>query len=301
MKAPAGCDILMSALVINAADDNGGIMLSKILASFSTPEKDTDNDAWWLPLDPETPLDTSVLGDKGAGLVRLMQAGFNVPAGVIMTTRFLHDFFFLEEPEVRRMFDDTITTPARSDVLWAVRCSVADGEKTRASLVDRLGTVLNVPSAELFDCVKHCWASVYAQPGRIYQTVPENGSRPFLAIILQQMIAMQSAGVLCMGDPSNSDGDSILIKGVAGLNKDLRGGLCKPDCLRLSREGDRLSTETVDTVNCLDRIGDAVFVQLARDLTQTFGAPQDVDWVYDGRTLWVLESRPSTAWPAPTP
>lgn len=270
-------------------------MLSKIFKGFSNQKAENDSDLWWLPLGPETPSDTSVLGNKGAGLIRLMKAGFNVPAGVIMTTQFLHDFYFLEEPAVRRLIDEAIATPARSDVLWAVRCSVADGDGAQESVIDRLETFLNVPFAELFDCVKQCWSSVYADCDMAYRLDRKPENRPFLAVILQQMAAVQCAGVLYTRPPDHPDKDGIVIKGVSGLHEDLRSGLCKPDCLVLSRDGQRLVTEDDGRTNCLDQVSDAVFAQLARDLEQAFGKPQDAEWVYDGQTLWVVENRPSAA------
>ena len=40
----------------------------------------------WHPIAANTPPDPLLLGGKGANLVRLVQAGFAVPYGVILTT-----------------------------------------------------------------------------------------------------------------------------------------------------------------------------------------------------------------------
>ena len=271
-------------------------MFSKIYDAFSKNKNETDSDVWWLPLDPETPLESSLLGGKGAGLIQLMRAGFNVPAGVVLTTQFLHDFYFLEEPAIRRQIDAAIKSRDRPDLLWAVRCSTVDETCDQPAGPDRMETFLNVPAADLFDCVKQCWAAVYADREQIYRLDRKPGSRPFLAVILQQMATVQCAGILYTRHPDRPDRDGILIKGVSGLNEKLKSGSCpQPDCLELDRNGQRLAAEAGGRKSCLDRVGDEALARLACDLEQALGVPQVADWVFDGRILWVIESRPAAA------
>ena len=273
-------------------------MLSKIYDVFSSGKKNksADSETWWLPLDPQSPLDESLLGGKGTVLIRLMRAGFNVPAGVVLTTQLLHDFYFLEEPAVRRQVDKAVHTRGGSDLLWAVRCSFLDETGDRKNLADRLETFLNVPAGGIFDCVKQCWDAVYADHHQVYRLEKKSGTGPFLAVILQQMAAVQCAGVLHTRHPERPGKGGILVKGVSGRCEDLKSGACRqPDRLELDRNGQRLTAETVGQGSCLDRVGDEALARLACDLEQAFGDPQIADWVFDGRTLWVIDSRPSTA------
>ena len=281
---------------VNTLPPTDEIMFSKIHDAFSRNKNETDSDVWWLPLDPETPLEPSLLGGKGVGLIRLMRAGFNVPAGVVLTTQFLHDFYFLEEPAIRRQLDAALNAQGRPNLLWAVRCSPADRICDKPAVADRMETFLNVPAADLFDCVKQCWAAVYADRDQVYRFDQKNGSGPFLAVILQQMAAVQCAGVLYTRHPDRPDRDAIVIKGVSGLNRKLQSGSCpQPDCLELDRNGQRPGAEAGGRKSCLDSVGDEVLARLACDLEQALGAPQVADWVFDGRILWVIESRPAAA------
>ncbi len=262
-----------------------------LVEKFGSPEK---TGYWSVALGPETVPDPALLGGKGANLVRLMQAGFDVPPGVVLTTTLFDDLYFLEDLEIRRIVDRAVGAPAETGRLWAVRSSAAAEDGIRASFAGQHDTFLNVASGDLFDYVKKCRDSAWSEHAAVYRSHIGDREKPAMAVVLQQMVSAQCAGVLFTRHPVRPDIDCIVVEGVSGLGEDLVAGRREPDRLILSRNGQRLSERVVGDANCLDAVGDELFARLARSLERTFGAPQDAEWAFDGETLWLLQTRPIT-------
>ncbi len=262
---------------------------------FSFKTRNTpDTEVWWLPLGPESSPDQSLLGGKGANLVRLVRAGFEVPPGAVLTTELFRDFYFLEEAAIQRIIDRVVEDQSRPDRLWAVRSSAADEDGLQASFAGQYDTFLNVPDSNLLNCVKKCRDSVFSSHAERYRSELAPGQSPSMAVVLQTMVPARCAGVLFTRHPVRPDVDRIVVEGVPGLGEDLVSGRRNPDHLELSRNGQRLLEASVDGTNCLDQVGDEAFARLARELEKTFGKPQDAEWAFDGETLWVLQTRPIT-------
>ncbi|MEW6078232.1 MAG: PEP/pyruvate-binding domain-containing protein [Thermodesulfobacteriota bacterium] len=249
---------------------------------------------FWLPLSPDTPPDISLLGGKGANLVRLMRAGFDVPAGAVLPTTLLNDLDWIEIPEVKRFIERAIKPHDRPDLLWAVRSSAADEDGAEASFAGQHDTFLNVPAAGIFECVTKCRESVYSTRAESYRADLGRDGKPSLAVILQKMVPARCAGVLFTRHPVRPDQDRIVVEGVPGLGEDLVAGRRAPDRLELSRGGKIMSERTANPVNCLNQVGQEAFARLARELERFFGSPQDAEWAFDGETLWLLQTRPIT-------
>ena len=251
---------------------------------------ETDAEAWWLPLCPETPPDHAALSERGADMIRLMRSGLKVPAGALLTPRLFHDFYFLEEAAVRRFIDQAVSPHARPDTLWAVRSSVWGENDPAAAAQDQV--FFNVSLAGLFDRVKQCWQSAYPDPAGVYRPRQGPGQEWSLAVILQRMVPALCAGVLSTPRPENPGQQDIIIEGLAASLEAPAPGRRQADRIILSSKGRRLSEQTAGRVNCLDQVGDHVFADLARELERTCGGPQEAEWAYDGQTLWVLQTRP---------
>lgn len=248
---------------------------------------------FWLPLSQEIAPDNLLLGGKGANLVRLMRAGFDVPAGAVLTTALLDNIYFLEDAEIQRCIDQALRAHAGPG-LWAVRSSAADEDSASASFAGQHDTFLNVPAPEILECVKKCWSSAHASRAAIYRSDIGGNNKPSMAVILQQMVPARCAGVLFTRHPVRPDIDRIVIEGVPGLGEDLVSGRRNPDRLEISRNGQRLFEQTANSTNCLDQVREEPFARMARELEKVFGTPQDAEWAFDGETVWLLQTRPIT-------
>ncbi|HEX2054982.1 MAG TPA: PEP/pyruvate-binding domain-containing protein, partial [Nitrospiraceae bacterium] len=214
----------------------------------------------------ETCLDPTIAGRKGAGLARLLQAGFAVPPGCCVTTEaYLHACARVgldlrhDWESIRSLPADqrrTVLSAARAGLLafpwpaewsadleeaigkvrpvpisfWAVRSSATDEDAADASAAGLYRTQLGIRSADLAQAILHCWASTWEE--RVFDYWVAKGTsrpEPAMAVVLQPMVEARVSGVAFSRHPIAGRGDEILINAVPGLAEPLVSGRVTPD------------------------------------------------------------------------
>jgi pyruvate,water dikinase len=115
-----------------------------------------------------------------------------------------------------------------------------------------------------------------------------------VAVLVQQMVAADAAGVAFTADPVTGERERVVINAVRGLGDRLVSGEAQPDEWVVERDSaDR--RRSVD-----DAIDEALALrvaELARRIEAHEGGPQDVEWAAVGPMLFVLQARPMTGLP----
>src|SRR5438874_5476809 len=140
-----------------------------------------------------------------------------------------------------------------------------------------------------------------------------------LAVILQPLVPAVAAGVAFTADPTSGARSYFLLNATWGLGTTLVDGRVEPDQYRIPKDctNARRVLAVVGEKGVRDRCGPGGLVteptpaeqrtrvalrprgaiRLARLLERVehfAGAPQDVEWAWDGRSFWILQSRPIT-------
>ncbi len=120
----------------------------------------------------------------------------------------------------------------------AVRSSATAEDLPEASFAGQHETFLNVRGeAELLASVKRCWSSMWTARAiayRLRQGIdPSAGS---LAVVVQELIPAESAGVMFTANPVTGAQDEIIIEAAWGLGEAMVGGRVTPGSHR-GREG----------------------------------------------------------------
>jgi pyruvate,water dikinase len=205
------------------------------------------------------------------------------------------------------------------DAFVAVRSSASAEDGEAASFAGQQETFLNVVGTEaVLSGIVKCWASFFSERALFYRKSKGSLSDLGMAVVVQQQIAADKSGVMFTTDPIRRRSDQMVIEAVLGLGEALVSGLTTPDhyiakssgTLKKARVGrqdrmivrhrdggtvthdldDELAAAQVLTENEISRL-----VTLGRQLEEVFGAPQDVEWSFEGDDLFVLQSRPITA------
>jgi rifampicin phosphotransferase len=136
-----------------------------------------------------------------------------------------------------------------------------------------------------------------------------------MAVVIQDMIQGQRSGVAFSVNPN--DNNQTVIEAVYGLNQVLVDGSVEPDRWILDRKTGSIIDHfqpTRDKIVTLSSSGVAIKPLIAElalrpplnenELAQIyrliltaesiFGAPQDMEWTFDGSDLYTLQSRPIT-------
>lgn len=303
-------------------------------------------------------LDASVAGGKGDGLSRLIRGGFPVPAGFVIPTSAYHAFSAANglanevpvgDGQAFRQKFETAEIPAElADAILAayhdlasgpvaVRSSATAEDLPGASFAGQQDTYLNVlGDAALLSAVRACWASLWNERAIAYRAHRQIDSAQLgMAVVVQQMVDAQAAGVLFTVNPVTGNATEMLINATWGLGEALVGGRVAPDSIVIDKTsgtikhlavGDK-ALMTVPVLNgTTDVAVDATLrtkpaltaaqaIELARlgqAIEAHMGGAQDIEWALADGRLIILQTRPVTtvvdsepavpgddAWPTP--
>jgi pyruvate,water dikinase len=122
----------------------------------------------------------------------------------------------------------------------AVRSSATAEDLPSASFAGQHETYLGIQGQDaVLQHIKKCWASLWSAPAISYRI--SNGFEHLsidIAVVVQEMIASEVAGVMFTVNPVNGKSDEILISAGYGLGETVVSGLITPDTFILTKAGD---------------------------------------------------------------
>lgn len=239
-------------------------------------------------------LDASKVGQKAATLSQLKRWGYPVPMGWVLSPG--DD----AEPLIKFL-------QPSDEAPFVVRSSAVGEDSEQASAAGQYKTILNVTSREgLRQAIARCQAS-YDNPTAVQYRRERGLPEDAMAVLIQKQVRGVFSGVAFSRDPIIQQGDAVVIEALPGDADQVVSGQVTPEQYRsliktqfiqssqlswVLPEGLELEVEGHGDVP-LALIRQVAF--LARHLeNQYHGIPQDIEWSYDGSTLWLLQSRPIT-------
>ena len=231
----------------------------------------------------------ALVGGKAASLEFARAAGVAVPAFLVLTPPQVRSLESHQSARARLARDAGLL----GGEALAIRSSgvAEDGD---VSYAGQLETVVGVRGTDaLFDAVRRVASSGdgahiahYGQ--RVGSTLGE------VSVIVQRHIETHWAGVAFCRDPITFQPE-IVVEAVCGAGELLVGGSTTPARFVLSR--DTLEHLVASESDAPSPLADVVreAARLALRAEGIFGTPQDVEWGWDGETMWLLQSRPLTS------
>jgi pyruvate,water dikinase len=222
--------------------------------------------------------DTTLVGGKGANLGELIEAGFPVPPGFVVTA----DAYLaaLDEAGVRgelseltrqatavapgelaplaergRELVNSVPLPATfvEEILAAydslgatrvaVRSSATAEDSSDTSFAGMNETFTNVTRASLVERIRECWVSLFGDRVVAYRAEQRLEDEPAIAVVVQQMVDSDRSGVMFTVDPSSRD--QLVIEAAFGLGEVVVGGLVEPDTYRVDRSSLRVREQHI--------------------------------------------------------
>ncbi len=294
------------------------------------------------------------VGGKGYELIRMVSAGLPVPPGAVLTTAFFAPWFDEIKASAtwtaladatrekwatlcnelkglcpalpltatqRQALEDLRKNLAAlgDDGLFAVRSSSPEEDLAQASFAGGYETRLGVRPADLDDAVRHCFASSLDERVLVYKK--EHGFdvlSPRIAVVVQQQIDSEVAGVGFSLNPLTNDYDEAVIDANWGLVESVVAGLVSPDHFIV----DKVDRQVVDKKlgakqvsiwllpdgGTIERknhrsaeftLSDAQLGELTDVMCRIeaiYEKPMDIEWAYAGGQLHVLQARPITTY-----
>jgi pyruvate,water dikinase len=212
--------------------------------------------------------------------------------------------------------------------LWAVRSSATNEDGLHASFAGVYRTHLGIPLEEMGLAVKDLWLSIWDERVLNYHAMLRSGEKPpAMAVVIQPMQEARTAGVCYSIHPLTGRTTQVVINSVAGLAAALVDGRVTPDqyvvemgensqpvritertvtgqsqALRATGHGLREFPLPDDEVGRATLSDDQLFAlaRTAKEIEKQFGHPVDLEWLYDGSRLWLLQARPISGLPRST-
>jgi pyruvate,water dikinase len=262
-------------------------------------------------------LDLFVAGGKGANLGELLQSGFAVPDGFVVTTSAYELAAAAAGVDPgdpanarERLLGVTVPEPVAAAVheayrslgaqRVAVRSSATAEDLPEASFAGQQDTFLDVADEDaVLAALRRCWASLWNDRAVAYRRSHGIDQRGMgLAVVVQRMVDATLAGVLFTADPITGRRARAAIDAVRGLGDKLVSGAVNPDHFLVdARDG-----------TIVERHGDLLDDARLRELAALgarveghYGRPQDIEWAIDrAGTLWLVQTRDiTTLYPLP--
>ncbi|MEU8889066.1 PEP/pyruvate-binding domain-containing protein [Streptomyces sp. NPDC048442] len=318
-----------------------------------------------MPLDdPAATLDA--VGGKGSALAELARGGLPVPGGFHVTTDAYREFVAatgtderieavlagldgddadLAEAagaQIRGCFRDADIPESLAKAVGSAYEAVGDGTAAMAvrssataedlpglSFAGQQDTYLNIRGTQaVLEAVRNCWASLWTGRAIHYRARNHISHTDVqLAVVVQELVDADAAGVLFTVDPTTGRTDRLLINAAWGLGEAVVSGLVTPDTVLVDRESGAVVEETIADKTVMtvrtgqggtheapvpeDRRRTAVLsaaeaARLARhgrEAEDLYGDPRDIEWARRDGTFYLLQARPitTTAAPAPVP
>jgi phosphohistidine swiveling domain-containing protein len=281
---------------------------------------------------PEEP---TRLGGKGASLCRLVRLGHRVPPGFVVTREaFLATIEFLGLSTVLYGLSEALARPGVLPALGEqVRDRLRSGRvpphvldpilaavqelrlwesyhegvivRSSATVEDSAahsfaGIFESLPIAapeELEPAIREVWSSAFSPRALTYFGEVGLKEVPAVPAVVQRFLQAQRSGVMFTRFAGADGKPRILIEHVEGRCEKLVKGEVTP--ARLWLDGPEQVPEALDGL--LTPAHALELAQLARNLEQVFGAPQDVEWVIHSEKVHLVQSRPITATVCPSP
>ena len=205
-----------------------------------------------------------VIGTKAFNLQKLILLGMKVPSCSVVTIEAFREFF--NKGISGQLLDEMTEEFSKWDgTLIARSSSVAEdtAASSRAGVFTTIADVNSLPG--LFEAVEGVWRSSGGED---------------MAVILQEQLSPDIAGVMFTRDPVTGEGEKV-IEYVQGMGEALVSGRKNPK--RTGGNDERFRK----------------LVDIGEKLEDFFGYPLDIEWARTGKVFHVLQARPITALPVP--
>ncbi|XP_059608212.1 uncharacterized protein LOC132256049 [Phlebotomus argentipes] len=211
------------------------------------------------------------------------------------------------------------------EIRYAVRSSGISEDGSDASAAGQNETFLGLSSAEeILKAIVKCWASLYTFQSVQYRRQNTQPIITEMAVVVQQMVSADVAGVLFSRHPSTGNPSHVLITANYGLGESVVSGEVDPDVfvvkrnfhdtefrlietsigkkeykIRMAPNGKDVEKvpldEDVQKSTCLSEKLIVKITEIGVRLEQLYGNPRDIEWAtFDGK-IYLLQSRPITS------
>ena len=297
--------------------------------------------------------DVIKVGGKGANLGEMLSAGINVPKGFVITADAYKEFLRINS--LNELLKDELTKAGRDhtkllkaaekfrksikmgklpentvnevksaykklgdNILVAVRSSATAEDLSDASFAGQQESYLNIRGIDdVLDKIRDCYASLWGNRAVIYRA-NQNYNQLFveIAVVIQEMVESEKAGVLFTLNPINNNTDEMQINSSYGLGESVVSGRVNADSYIVDKFGrikyinigskqtkiiyDKNANREVEVSKelrekaSLNENEVLKLVKVAKALKEHYRQDMDIEWAIKEGEVYILQARAVT-------
>lgn len=227
-------------------------------------------------------LKTDEVGQKAANLSYLKRLGFNIPDGWVL----------LSPNETEKAI--TSLQPSSENHL-IVRSSVIGEDSENASAAGQYVSIADIVNKnQLKEAIFDCF-NAYNRNNALKYRQDFQQAEVGMAVLIQNQVQGVFSGVAFSRDPVNLGHNRVIIEVLPGQASSVVSGQETPQRYEVEVAENcqiiALNDKNYDIPNDLIK----KVAQTVREIERLYqGIPQDMEWSYDGKVLWLLQTRPIT-------
>ena len=293
------------------------------------------------------------IGKKAQNLLELAAAGFNVPHFSVITNRYFKEIILKEiemynqeagnndeikdwnavfsgnterkieniiriikNHKIKEEFEKEIENALNEESYYAVRSSSIEEDSSNFSFAGQFETYLYVKKENMLEKIKEVWISSFSNHVMKYRKEGKiNNEINVPAVIIQEMVNSEKAGVGFSVNPVNNNYDEVVISGTYGLGTSIVDGDENGDLFIYNKKTKEIKKEIrtkkirqvldfenkkikTEEINIEEEIlNDSEVCELGENIINIekyYGKPQDMEWAFEKGKLYILQSRPIT-------
>lgn len=197
----------------------------------------------------------------------------------------------------------------------AVRSSATAEDLPEASFAGQQETYLNIVGYKnVINHVLKCWASLFEPRAIFYRT--EKGFSHLkvgIAVPVQLMVESEVSGIMFTINPLTNNPGEISIEAAFGLGQPIVSGEITPDEYIVDKNSLKINSKSIVTQKTMltekgnvevsnvftkaQKLEDSFIEKLAelgKKIELHYGKPQDIEWSFEKKHLYIVQSRPVT-------
>jgi phosphohistidine swiveling domain-containing protein len=267
------------------------------------------------------------IGGKATNLFSLQEIGFRVPKFVVIPADELTPIIekgsnaiaAIDNFQIPSSFLESIISAFSKDTLFAVRSSGIDEDGSDFSFAGQFESLLFINKNTLESAIKTVWKSAFSERVLAYRKKNNLLSTQGIAIVIQEMIDADVAGVGFGINPTNGDRNAKVLSAVYGLGEGLVSGELDADTfifknnelieqqlahkthqfifnkkeknglVKVELNKEKADSVTLNKTNIIELAG------ILETCQRHFHKPQDIEFAIKDGQIYLLQTRPITS------
>ena len=236
-------------------------------------------------------LDVKLIGGKGYNLVFFKEnTNLLIPDFKCVTSEFFTSY--QKDKKTIEILKNELEQFLRKDIKYAVRSSAVDEDSSEHSFAGIHDTFLNVSKKDVLDRIFDVYNSGFSKKALDYRdanNLDKNNIK--MAVIIQEMVDAEFAGVINTINPITDNPDEIMISVVKGLGEDLVNGSEDGTIYLISGDSVQITGENILNKYLIDKL-----ISFTIEIIKNSKAFQDIEFAIKNEKVYFLQTRDITVY-----